>query len=396
MSRLIAELDAALAQRAALGLSRRRHRVESAQGARLVADGREMLHFGSNDYLGLAADVRVIAAAREGAARHGVGAGASHLISGHFEPHEALERELAAWVAPCANARALLFSSGYMANLAVVTALVGRADAVFGDRLNHACLNDAALLSRAAFIRYAHGNVSQLAARLAASGARHKLICSDAVFSMDGDLAPLPELLQLAEAHDAWLLLDDAHGFGVLGAGRDAGRGTLAHFGLASERVVYMGTLGKAAGVAGAFVAAHPTVIETLLQTARNYMYTTGSPPLLANALRTSLAILREDNARRDRLFTRISHWRAVAASLPWRLLSSTTPIQPLMIGEADEAVAVSDALWECGIWVPAIRPPTVPAGSARLRVTLSAAHSEADVDRLVSSLGAIAAGGSH
>jgi len=392
MSRLIAELDAALEQRAGQRLLRRRRVVASAQGARPVVDGRETLHFGSNDYLGLAADPRVVAAAQQGAARYGVGAGASHLISGHFQPHEDLERELAAWVAPCTNARALLFSTGYMANLGVVTALVGREGAVFGDRLNHACLNDAALLSRAEFIRYAHANVGELAARLAASRARRKLICTDAVFSMDGDLAPLPELLDLADAHDAWLVVDDAHGFGVLGQGRDAGRGTLAHFALASERIVYMGTLGKAAGVAGAFVAAHPAVIETLLQTARSYIYTTASPPLLASALAASLAVVRNDAARRDRLFALIARWRALAPTLRWPLLPSITPIQPLIVGDAGEALTVSEALWDRGIWVPAIRPPTVPPGSARLRITLSAAHSDADIDRLVAALAEIGA----
>ena len=392
MSRLIAELDAALEQRAGQRLLRRRRVVASAQGARPVVDGRETLHFGSNDYLGLAADPSVVAAAQQGAARYGVGAGASHLISGHFQPHEDLERELAAWVAPCTNARALLFSTGYMANLGVVTALVGREDAVFGDRLNHACLNDAALLSRAEFIRYAHANVGELAARLAASRARRKLICTDAVFSMDGDLAPLPELLDLADAHDAWLVVDDAHGFGVLGQGRDAGRGTLAHFALASERIVYMGTLGKAAGVAGAFVAAHPAVIETLLQTARSYIYTTASPPLLASALAASLAVVRNDAARRDRLFALIARWRALAPTLRWPLLPSITPIQPLIVGDAGEALTVSEALWDRGVWVPAIRPPTVPPGSARLRITLSAAHSDADIDRLVAALAEIGA----
>ena len=393
MSRLIAELDAALEQRAGQRLLRRRRVVASAQGAHPVADGQETLHFGSNDYLGLAADPRVVAAAQQGAARFGVGAGASHLISGHFQPHDDLERELAAWISPCANARALLFSTGYMANLGVVTALVGREDAIFGDRLNHACLNDAALLSRALFIRYAHADVGELATRLAASRARRKLICTDAVFSMDGDLAPLPQLLELADAHDAWLVVDDAHGFGVLGEGRDAGRGTLAHFALASERIVYMGTLGKAAGVAGAFVAAHPAVIETLLQTARSYIYTTASPPLLASALAASLALIRSDTARRDRLFASIARWRAMASTLRWPLLPSITPIQPLIVGGAGEALGVSEALWERGIWVPAIRPPTVRPGSARLRITLSAAHSEADVDRLVGALAEIGTG---
>ena len=389
MSRLIAELDAELALRAGRQLARQRRSVASVQGPRLSVDGRAVLHFGSNDYLGLAGDATVIAAAREGASRYGVGAGASHLVSGHFAAHDEVEHELATWVAPCAGARALLFSSGYLANLAVVTALVGRRDAVFADRRNHACLNDAAILSRADFVRYPHDGVDRLEASLAVSRARRKLIATDAVFSMDGDLAPLPRLLDLADRHDAWLLIDDAHGFGVLGEGR----GTLAHFALASERIVYMGTLGKAAGVAGAFVAAHPTVIETLLQTARSYVYTTASPPLLAAALSAALELLKSGAMRRARLFALIARWRALAAALPWPVLSSATPIQPLIVGDAGDALELSAALWERGIWVPAIRPPTVPAGKARLRITLSAAHREADVDRLAETLAEIGAG---
>jgi 8-amino-7-oxononanoate synthase len=384
MSRLIAELEDALAEREATGLGRRRHAVETRRGARLTVDGRDVLHFGSNDYLGLAADPRVIKAAQEGAARHGVGAGASHLISGHFSAHEALERDLAGWIAPCRDPRALLFSTGYMASLAIVTALCGRGDAVFGDRLNHACLNDAALLSRAAFIRYRHGELDELRRRLTDSRARRKLICTDAVFSMDGDIAPLPGLLELAEDHDAWLVVDDAHGLGVLG--RD-GRGTLAHFGLASDRIVYMGTLGKAAGVAGAFVAAHRFVIDTLLQTARPYVFTTASPPLLGCALQASLAIIRDEPQRRLRLFALIARFRDGAATLPWRVLPSETAIQPLIVGDNVGALRLTDALWQRGLWVPAIRPPTVPRGTARLRITLSAAHTDADVARLLAAL---------
>jgi 8-amino-7-oxononanoate synthase len=241
--RLIAELENALEERATKGLRRERRVVESAQGVRLRIDGREILHFGSNDYLGLAGDRRVVAAAQTGAARYGVGSGASHLISGHSTPHDTVERELAAWVAPCNNARALLFSSGYLANLAIVTALVGRGDAVFADKLNHACLNDAALLSRADFVRYAHGDLKALAERLASSDARRKLIATDAVFSMDGDIAALGNLLRLAEEiYDAWLAVDDAHGFGVLGealaAGRGFGRGTLRQARPRVERIV--------------------------------------------------------------------------------------------------------------------------------------------------------------
>jgi 8-amino-7-oxononanoate synthase len=387
MARLIAELDDALAARNADGLARQRRTLDSPQGVHLLVDGRELLHFGSNDYLGLASDPRLIAAAQRGAQTYGVGAGASHLISGHFSPHGALEGELADWVAPCADARALLFSTGYLANLAIVTALGGRGDAVLGDRLNHACLNDAALLSRARFIRYRHCDLDELSRRLAGSRAKRKLICTDAVFSMDGDIAPLPQLLELARAHDAWLVVDDAHGFGVTGGGR----GTLAEFGLASERIVYMGTLGKAAGVAGAFVAAHPAVVETLLQSARSYIFTTAAPPLLACALRASLSIIRGEPERRERLLARIHRFRAGAGSLRWRLLPSETAIQPLVLGANANALRVSEALWRRGLWVPAIRPPTVPRGSARLRITHSAAHSEGDVDALLAALAEIA-----
>ena len=310
-SALIADLERGLAAREAAGLQRIRRTLASAQGARVVVDGREVVAFASNDYLGLANHPEVVAAAREGAARWGVGAGASHLICGHFAPHAALEAELAAFVRPCAGARALTFSSGYLANLAILTALAGRGDAIFADRLNHACLNDGALLSRAEFVRYPHADAAALRRRLAASKAKRKLIATDAVFSMDGDLAPLPALCALAEEFDAWLVVDDAHGFGVLGAGENGGRGTLAHFGLASERIVYMGTLGKAAGVAGAFVAAHPAVIETLVQTARSYVFTTAGPPLVAEALRASLRILRDDAARRAHLFELIARFRS-------------------------------------------------------------------------------------
>jgi 8-amino-7-oxononanoate synthase len=396
MSRLTSELDDALERRTARGLRRERRIVGSAQGARLRVDGREVLHFGSNDYLGLAGERRVVAAAQEGAARYGVGAGASHLISGHFAPHDTMERELAAWIAPCASARALLFSTGYLANLAIVTALVGRGDAVFADKLNHACLNDAALLSRADFVRYAHADLKTLEERLASSGANRKLIATDAVFSMDGDIAALGSLLELADKYDAWLAVDDAHGFGVLGeesaAGPgNSGRGTLAQLGLVSERVVYMATLGKAAGVAGAFVAAHESVIETLIQTARSYIFTTAAPPMLSCALAASLALIRDEPERRAHLFALIDRWRDAAAALPWRTLPSITAIQPLILGANADALRISDALWKRDIWVPAIRPPTVPLGSARLRITFSASHTIDDVDRLAEALADVA-----
>ena len=380
---LIASLEHDLAAREADGLARVRRTLASSQGGRVVVDGRELVAFASNDYLGLAAHPDVVAAARAAASRWGVGAGASHLISGHFGPHAALEAELAAFVRPCAGARALTFSSGYLANLAILTALARRGDAIFADRLNHACLNDGALLSRAEFVRYPHCDVAALERRLRASTAKRKLIVTDAVFSMDGDLAPLPALAALAAEFDAWLVVDDAHGFGVLGSGEEGGRGALAHFGMASERIVYMGTLGKAAGVAGAFVAAHPAVIDTLIQTARSYVFTTAAPPLLAEALRASLALVRNDAARRAHLHALIAQFRARMRALPWTLLDSQTAIQPVVVGANATAVAVAGALWQRGFWVPAIRPPTVPKGTARLRVTLSATHSVADVDAL-------------
>jgi 8-amino-7-oxononanoate synthase len=386
--RLIAELDAALDARQSAGLHRHRVAMKTPPGPRVTVAGRELLAFASNDYLGLANDPAMIAAARDAASRWGVGAGASHLICGHFLPHEALEVELAAFVVPCEAACALTFSSGYLANLAILSALAGRSDAIFADRLNHACLNDGALLARADLVRYPHGDVAALERLLVASRAPRKIIASDAVFSMDGDLAPLPRLLELAEAHDAWLVVDDAHGFGVLGEGR----GSLSHFGLASERIIYMGTLGKAAGVAGAFVAAHASVIETLIQTARPYIYTTAAPPLLAATLRVALAIIRDDAGRRTHLTRLIEQFREGARALPWSLLPSLTAIQPLVVGENRAALDVAEALRERGFWVPAIRPPTVPQGAARLRVSLSAAHTTEDVAALLAALHAIAA----
>ena len=382
-STLIAGLDAALDARRAAGLDRRRRTVESPQGARVTVGGREFVAFASNDYLGLANDAAVVAAARDAAVLWGVGAGASHLISGHFVPQQVLEEELAAFVAPCPSARALTFSTGYLANLAILSSLAGRKDAIFADRMNHASLNDGAILARADFVRYAHGDVAALERSLAASRARRKIIATDAVFSMDGDLAPLPRLLELADAHDAWLVVDDAHGFGVLGDGR----GSLAHFGLSSARIVYMGTLGKAAGMAGAFVAAHPSVIETLIETARPYIYTTAAPPLLAAASRAALAIIRDASGRRAHLRHLIGQFREGARDLPWTLLPSSTAIQPLVVGDSRAAMDAADALRERGILVPAIRPPTVPQGTARLRISLSAAHTTDDVAALLVAL---------
>jgi len=383
-STLAAALHAELEELEAAGLRRRRRVLESPQGARVKVDGRDYIAFCSNDYLGLAAHPELIEAAREGAARYGVGAGASHLILGHVAAHHELEERLAAFVG---LPRALLFATGYMANLGVVTALMGRGDAVFADRLNHASLNDAALLSRADFRRYPHLDLVALGRLLAASGARRKLVVTDAVFSMDGDVAPLPDLIALCERHDASLLLDDAHGFGVLGPG---GRGTPAHFNSGSPQLIYMATLGKAAGVFGAFVAGAPGMVEALVQRARPYIYTTAAPPLLSVALMKSLDLIRADEWRRHHLRNLIALLRERLKPGRWRLAPSSTAIQPLVIGGNDEAIAASEHLARMGLLVPAIRPPTVPKGTARLRISLSAAHSENDVEQLAAALLAI------
>jgi 8-amino-7-oxononanoate synthase len=375
------ELAAELAAREAGGLRRSRRLLESPQRARVTVDGREYLAFCSNDYLGLAADPRLSAAANEGIARYGVGGGASHLILGHSTAHHELEEALARFVR---QPRALLFSTGYMANMGVVSALTGHGDAIFADRLNHASLNDAALVSRAAFKRYAHNDLGALERLLKTTPARRRLVVTDAVFSMDGDIAPVAALLELCERHDAYLFIDDAHGFGVLG---EAGRGTLAYFNMASDRFIYMATLGKAAGVAGAFVAGDETLIETLIQNARTYIYTTATPPLLAHALLTSLQIILAEEWRRERLRALIVQLREGLAAAPWMLMSSDTPIQPLLVGGNDEALALSASLAAAGLLVPAIRPPTVPQGTARLRISLSADHEAADVARLVEAL---------
>ena len=271
-----------------------------------------------------------------------------------------------------------------MANLGAVQALVGKGDTVFADKLNHASLNDAMLLSRAEVQRYRHNDIAQLAQLLEKTGSGRKLIITDAVFSMDGDLAPLPELLALCERHDAWLLVDDAHGFGVLGG---QGRGSLAHFGIASARIIYMATLGKAAGVFGAFVAAEQVVIDTLVNHARSYVYTTATPPALAGALLASLRVIERGDALRAHLQLLVAQLRIGLDDLPWKLMPSSTAIQPLLIGDNKAALELSNKLRERGIWVAAIRPPTVPQGTARLRITLSAAHTAADVTRLIEGL---------
>ena len=280
-----------------------------------------------------------------------------------------------------------------MANLAIVPTLVERNDAIFADRLNHASLIDAALLARAEHVRFPHGDMAALAERLEQSRARRKLILTDAVFSMDGDLAPLPELFALAERFDAWLVVDDAHGFGVLGPG---GRGSIAHCDLPpSPRLILMGTLGKAAGVSGAFVAGDRRVIDWLIQRARPYIFTTASSPLTAAALLASIDLIEQGDERRAHLCRLIERLRSGLADLPWPLLPSPSAIQPLLIGENSAAVRLSEQLFQRGLWVPAIRPPTVPVGTARLRISLSAAHTDTQIDALVTALHDCAVNGS-
>jgi 8-amino-7-oxononanoate synthase len=375
-------------------LRRRRRAVMPGDGVRMLVDGRPMLGFCSNDYLGLASHPAVVDAACAGARESGVGAGASPLVSGHSVANEALERELAAFVG---LPRALYFYAGYATNVGIIPALVGAGDALFSDALNHACLIDGARLSRAQVHRYAHADLDALGRALAASTARRKLVISDAVFSMDGDQADIAALLALCDRHDALLLLDDAHGFGVLGP---QGRGSLAQADLvgakASSRVLYMATLGKAAGVAGAFVAGSEPLVEWLLQKTRSYIFATAAPALLAQALRASLRLIAREDERRVQLQRLIARLRLglkdALQGTGWQLGGSGTPIQPLLIGANDAALAVMQGLQRDGLWVPAIRPPTVPEGTARLRIALSAVHTEADIDRLVASLARVAA----
>ncbi len=375
------DFAAQLAEIERAALLRRRRTVDSPCAPQIEVAGRSLLAFCSNDYLGLAADPALIAAAQEGAQRYGVGSGGSQLISGFYAPHLALEERLARFVG---MPSALCFSSGYLANMGVITALLGPGDAVFSDELNHASLIDGIRLSGAEKQVYPHLDMGALERALVSCRSPRKLVVSDAVFSMDGDLAPLPQLLSLCREHDALLLVDDAHGFGLQGP---QGRGSLAHFGLSDPRILCMGTLGKAAGVSGAFVAGASEVIEWLLQKARTYIFETGSPPLLSHATLTAIDLIEAGDARRAHLQQLIAQLRAGLAGLPWTLGESLTPIQPLIIGANEEALAVGAALLEEDIWVPVIRPPTVAPGTARLRISLSAAHSPAQVERLIAAL---------
>ncbi|MDD1013678.1 8-amino-7-oxononanoate synthase [Pseudomonas rubra] len=375
------DLRARLEQRRAADLYRQRPLLQSPQGPEVVVDGQPLLAFCSNDYLGLANHPEVIAAWRAGAERWGVGGGASHLVIGHSSPHHAVEEALAELTG---RPRALLFSTGYMANLGALTALVGQGDTVLQDRLNHASLLDAGLLSGARFNRYLHNDAQSLANRLD-KAVGNTLVVTDGVFSMDGDLADLPALAAEANARNAWLMVDDAHGLGTLGRN---GGGIVEHFGLSLAQVpVLIGTLGKACGTAGAFVAGSEELIECLIQFARPYIYTTSQPPALACATLRSLELLRSEHWRREHLAALIQQFRSGAEQIGLQLMDSFTPIQPILIGDSTRALRLSQMLRERGLLVTAIRPPTVPSGGARLRVTLSAAHSAAQVQLLLNAL---------
>ena len=393
--KLLAQLSHQLQALDERSLIRRRRTVDTPCGPRVTVDGRELLAFCSNDYLGLANHPLLVEALREGAARYGAGSGASHLISGHARPHALLEDRLADFVgAHLEQPRALTFCTGYMANLAIISGLTaGDRDAeIFSESLNHASLIDGARLSRTRVHVYPHADLAALEAMLKASNAATRLVVTDSVFSMDGDLAPLPELLALCEQHNAWLVVDDALGFGTLGA---RGHGALEHFDLRSPYLVYMGTLGKAAGIGGAFVAAHETVIETLVQKARPYIFTTAAPPAMAHALLASLDLIEGAEGAQRR-----AHLQALVAQLDdartglqlqrWQRLPSATAIQPILIGDNAETMRAGAALYEQGLWVGTIRPPTVAPGTARLRVTLCAGHSTMEVAQLSAAINAL------
>lgn len=374
------QLDAALAALADDHRLRQRHALHTPQGPHVRIDGRDYLAFASNDYLGLANHPALKTAMQQAIDDWGVGAGASELVAGHFAIQQQAEAALADWVGCEA---ALVFGSGYAANLGVITSLVGRGDAVFADKLNHASLNDACVLSRADFQRFRHSDLDHLAELLQKTPARTRLIAVDAVYSMDGDEAPLRELLALAERYDAWLYLDDAHGFGLLGEGR----GALVEYALHHPRVVYMATLGKAAGVAGAFVAGSRALVQWLVNSARTYIFTTAHPPAQAAAVMASLQLMQGEPWRRERIQRHILTLASFMQDKSLQLRSSRSPIQAIIIGSNEAAVSYSKALREQGVWIPAIRPPTVPAGTARLRVSLTAGHTEDDIKALLAAL---------
>lgn len=367
---------------------RTRRSLEGPQGREVVVDGRRLINFCSNDYLGLAGDPRIAEALKRGVDRWGTGAGASHLICGHTAAHEELEEALAEFTG---RPRALLYGSGYAANVGVVNALLSVGDFVFEDRLNHASLLDGGWISRATFSWFEHRDTADLDAKLATI--RHeptrKLIVSDGTFSMDGDPCRLDELVALAKHRDAWTMIDDAHGMGVHGA-NGVGLVDPARYSTADVPVL-IGTLGKAFGTAGAFVAGEETLIETLIQRSRNYIFTTAMPSALAVATLRSLAIATAETHRRDHLAALIAQFRHGTRDLGLELMPSTSPIQPVIVGDPSRALGLSRALEERGFLIGAIRPPTVPDGTSRLRITLTAAHQAADVDALLEALGELA-----
>ena len=375
------QLAQALQERQHAGLQRQRRQLESAQGATIYVDGQSLLGFASNDYLGLANHPDVVNAFTKAALHYGVGSGASHLVNGHSREHHLLEEELAAFTG---RDRALLFSTGYMANLGTIMALLGQGDLVLEDKLNHASLLDGGLACGAKFRRYLHNDVASLEKTLTLPGQR-KLVVTDGVFSMDGDIAPLPDIARACAKQNAWLMVDDAHGIGVLG---ESGGGSLQHFGLSQKDVpILMATLGKAAGCFGAFIAGSDVLIETLIQFARPYIYTTATPPAVAAANRAALAIIQQDVSRREHLASLVNNFRCGAASLGVQLMDSFTAIQPVVLGSAQRTLNVAQTLQEKGCLVGAIRPPTVPNGSARLRITLTANHTNEHIEQLLTAL---------
>lgn len=375
------DFAAELENRKQAGLYRTRRLISGPQQPELVSDGVPLLSFCSNDYLGLASHPEIIRAATDAMPHTGLGGAASHLICGHHDGHHQLEARLAEFTG---RSSALFFSTGYMANMGVISALAGRGDTIFSDRLNHASIIDGCILSRARVRRYPHSDMAALADMLAVTGG-HKLVVTDGVFSMDGDIAPLKELAALCRAHDALLVVDDAHGVGVIGP---RGRGSVAELGLSEKDVpVLIGTLGKAVGTSGAFVAGPTMLMDYLVQKARTYIYTTAMPPAIALATCASLDLIERENSRRSHLQSLIEHFRREATALGYELMPSRTPIQPIMVGDNWTALALSQALEQKGLMVTAIRPPTVPEGEARLRVTLSAAHSTADLEKLLTAL---------
>jgi 8-amino-7-oxononanoate synthase len=363
-------------------LFRSRVRVDSACSDQLTVGGKSVHNFCSNDYLGLANNRVIADAFKRGIDDYGTGSGASHLISGHTKAHCELEEQLAEFTG---RPKALLFSSGYMANMGIIGALLGRSDVVLEDYLNHASLLDGGLLSRAKFQRYKHQDCNDLDAKLNASNGTRKLVVTDGVFSMDGDVAPVADLAEVSQNNNAWLMVDDAHGFGVLGK---TGAGLVEELDLSVDQVpVLMGTLGKSFGTYGAFVAGSETLIETLVQYARSYIYTTAPPPAIAVATSASLELVKNDQWRRDKLNQRILQFRAGAEQIGLRLMHSNTPIQPVLMASDAQLLKTNKQLLDSGFMVGAIRPPTVPEGTGRLRITLSATHSEQQVDALLDAL---------